>query len=48
MRPLLDAGIQAKYGASEGNYGILDEVDVRGQLKGRDELNQSLICGRKP
>ncbi len=47
MRPLLDAGIQAKYGASEGNYGILDEVDVRGQLAGRDELNQSLYLWSK-
>ncbi len=47
MRPLLDAGIQARYGASEGSYGILDEVDVRGQLAGRDELNQSLYLWSK-
>jgi asparagine synthase (glutamine-hydrolysing) len=47
MRPLLDAGIQAKYGASEGSYGILDEVDVRGQLTGRDALNQSLYLWSK-
>ncbi len=47
MRPLLDAGLQEKYGASEGNYGILDEVDIRQQLKGRDELNQSLYLWSK-
>ena len=47
MRPLLDAGLQEKYGASEGNYGILDEVDIRRQLKGRDELNQSLYLWSK-
>ena len=47
MRPLLNAGIQERYGASEGSYGILDEVDVRGQLKGRDELNQSLYLWSK-
>ena len=47
MRLLLDAGMQEKYGVSEGNYGILDEVDVRGQLKGRDELNQSLYLWSK-
>jgi len=47
MRPLFDAGIQAKYGPTEGNYGILDEVDVRGQLTGRDALNQSLYLWSK-
>jgi len=47
MRPLLDAGIQAKYGATEGSYGILDEVDVRRQLTGRDALNQSLYLWSK-
>lgn len=47
IRPLLDAAIQEKYGPSEGNYGILDEVDVRRQLKGRDELNQSLYLWSK-
>lgn len=47
MRPLLDAGLQEKYGASEDYSGILDEVDVRQQLKGRDELNQSLyLCSQ--
>lgn len=47
IRPLLDTGIQAKYGPSEGSYGILDEVDVRGQLTGRDALNQSLYLWSK-
>lgn len=37
----------AKYGSSEGSYGILDEVDVRGQLTGRDALNQSLYLWSK-
>ena len=47
MRPLLDAAMQEKFGAAEGNYGILDEVDIRGQLRGRDELNQSLYLWSK-
>jgi asparagine synthase (glutamine-hydrolysing) len=47
MRPLLAKEFQSKYGATEGSYGILDEVDVRRQLNGRDELNQSLYLWSK-
>lgn len=44
MRPLLR---EAKYGPREGSYGILDDVDIHGQLKGRDALHQSLYLWSK-
>ncbi len=47
MRPLLGGDFSEKYGPSEGMYGILDEVDVRGQLFGRDPLHQSLYLWSK-
>jgi asparagine synthase (glutamine-hydrolysing) len=47
MRPLLDGTFSEKYGCSEGMYGILDEVDARSQLTGRDPLHQSLYLWSK-
>jgi asparagine synthase (glutamine-hydrolysing) len=47
LRPLLAHDFQARYGSLEGTYGILDEADVRGQLKGRDALHQSLYLWSK-
>ena len=47
MRHLLTDDFQAKYGALEGTYGILDDTDVRGQLEGRDALHQSLYLWSK-
>jgi asparagine synthase (glutamine-hydrolysing) len=47
MRPLLDGTFREKYGCSEGMYGILDEVDGRSQLTGRDPLHQSLYLWSK-
>jgi asparagine synthase (glutamine-hydrolysing) len=44
---LLAPDFQAKYGALEGTYGILDDTDVQGQLKGRDALHQSLYLWSK-
>ncbi len=47
MRPLLDGAFREKFGYSEGMYGILDEVDARNQLTGRDPLHQSLYLWSK-
>jgi len=47
LRPLLANEFQAQYGAREGTYAILDDVDIRGQLKGRDALHQSLYLWSK-
>jgi asparagine synthase (glutamine-hydrolysing) len=47
MRPLLAGDFNQKYAAAEGTYGVLDEVDVRGQLAGRDPLHQSLYLWSK-
>jgi asparagine synthase (glutamine-hydrolysing) len=47
LRPLLAAEFQSRYGSQEGRYAILDDVDVRGQLKGRDPLHQSLYLWSK-
>jgi asparagine synthase (glutamine-hydrolysing) len=47
MRPLLDGAFSEKFSCSEGMYGILDEVDARSQLTGRDPLNQSLYLWSK-
>ncbi|MGO8721111.1 MAG: asparagine synthase (glutamine-hydrolyzing) [Acidobacteriaceae bacterium] len=47
MRPLLGGNFREKYGPCEGMYGILDEVDVRRQLSGRDPLHQSLYLWSK-
>lgn len=47
MRPLLAGDFHRKYGQAEGSYAILDDVDVRGQLSGRDPLHQSLYLWSK-
>jgi asparagine synthase (glutamine-hydrolysing) len=47
LRPLLARDFQGKYGNLEGNYTILDETDVPGQLTGRDPLHQSLYLWSK-
>lgn len=47
MRPLLDGAFREKFRCSEGMYGILDEVDARSQLTGRDPLHQSLYLWAK-
>jgi asparagine synthase (glutamine-hydrolysing) len=47
LRPLLARGFQERFGPIEGTYGILDDVDVRGQLQGRDALHQSLYLWSK-
>ena len=47
MRPLLSRGLQARYGPTEGAYPFLDDLDVRGQLTGRDPLHQSLYLWSK-
>jgi asparagine synthase (glutamine-hydrolysing) len=47
MRPLLADDFRAKYGPREGSCGILDDVDIQGQLKGWDRLHQSLYLWSK-
>ena len=47
MRPLLGGAFRETFGCSEGMYGILDEVDMRSQLTGRDPLHQSLYLWSK-
>lgn len=47
LRPLLAADFQARYGPTEGCYGILDEADVLRQLTGRDPIHQSLYLWAK-
>jgi asparagine synthase (glutamine-hydrolysing) len=47
MRPLLSRELLERYGPTEGSYAILDDIDVRGQLSGRDPLNQSLYLWSK-
>jgi asparagine synthase (glutamine-hydrolysing) len=47
FRPLLAPEFQSRYGPREGTYAILDDTDIRGQLKGRDALHQSLYLWSK-
>jgi asparagine synthase (glutamine-hydrolysing) len=47
LRPLLAQDFQATYGRLEGTYPFLDDVDIRGQLSGRDPLHQSLYLWSK-
>jgi asparagine synthase (glutamine-hydrolysing) len=47
MRPLLSPEMQSLYGRQEGTFAVLDDVDVRGQLTGRDALHQSLYLWSK-
>jgi asparagine synthase (glutamine-hydrolysing) len=46
-RPLLSAYFHDRYGMTDGAWAILDDLDVRGQLSGRDALNQSLYLWSK-
>jgi asparagine synthase (glutamine-hydrolysing) len=47
MRELLSEQFLAEYGEREGFRAFFSDVDVRGQLTGRDPLNQSLYCWAK-
>jgi asparagine synthase (glutamine-hydrolysing) len=47
MRPLLSRALLERYGPTEGTYPILDDIDVGGQLTGRDPLHQSLYLWSK-
>jgi len=47
MRPLLSRELLDRYGPTEGTYPILDDIDVRRQLSGRDPLHQSLYLWSK-
>jgi len=47
MRALLGGGVLEKYGQREGFRSFFSDVDVRGQLAGRDPLNQSLYLWAK-
>jgi asparagine synthase (glutamine-hydrolysing) len=47
LRALLAPDFQLQYGPREGTYAILDDTDIRGQLKGRDALHQSLYLWSK-
>ena len=47
MRPLLSTYIVHRYGMTEGTWAILDDLDVRAQLTGRDPLHQSLYLWSK-
>jgi asparagine synthase (glutamine-hydrolysing) len=46
-RPLLSRYIIDRYGMTEGAWPILDDLDVRGQLTGREPLHQSLYLWSK-
>jgi asparagine synthase (glutamine-hydrolysing) len=47
MRALFAAGFLDRFGKREGFQPLLSEVDVRGQLAGRDPLHQSLYMWAK-
>ncbi len=47
FQPLLAPDFQARFAGREGLYPILDDIDIRGQLKGRDALHQSLYLWSK-
>ena len=47
MRPLLSSYTVDRYGMTDGSWAILDDLDVRGQLTGRDPLHQSLYLWSK-
>jgi len=47
MRALLGGDFLEKYGQREGFRSFFNDVDVRGQLAGRDPLNQSLYLWAK-
>jgi asparagine synthase (glutamine-hydrolysing) len=47
MRALISADFQAQFGKRESFRSFFNDVDVRGQLTGRDALNQSLYVWAK-
>jgi len=47
LLPLLSDEFRARFDGQLGTYPVLDEVDVRRQLAGRDPLNQSLYLWSK-
>src|SRR5215471_9458021 len=47
LRPLLARDFQAIFGQREGFRAFFSDIDVRGQLAGRDPLNQSLYLWAK-
>ena len=47
MMPLLSREMIKRFGPTEGAWAILDDLDVRGQLTGRDALHQSLYLWSK-
>ncbi len=47
MRALLSPDFLARFGMREGYQSVFNDVDVRGQLTGRDPLNQSLYLWAK-
>jgi asparagine synthase (glutamine-hydrolysing) len=47
MRPLLSPDMIRRYGPTDGAWPIFDDLDVRGQLTGRDPLHQSLYLWSK-
>ena len=47
MMPLLSQEMMNRYGPTQGAWAILDDLDVRGQLTGRDPLHQSLYLWSK-
>jgi asparagine synthase (glutamine-hydrolysing) len=47
MRNLLDGDFLEKFSQCEGFRGLLSDIDVRGQLAGRDPLHQSLYLWAK-
>src|SRR5260370_25380318 len=47
MRELLSPGFLAQFGKREGYRAFFSDIDVRGQLAGRDPLHQSLYLWAK-
>jgi asparagine synthase (glutamine-hydrolysing) len=47
MRRLLSPDFVARYGKREGYQSVFNDIDVRGQLTGREPLNQSLYLWAK-
>ncbi len=47
MQPLLATDFRERFARQLGTYAILDDTDLRGQLAGRDPLNQSLYLWSK-
>jgi asparagine synthase (glutamine-hydrolysing) len=47
LRPLLNANFCARYSPIEGDFPFLDDLDIKGQLEGRDPLHISLYLWSK-